>query len=104
MGDIVNALNPEAIVLGGILARIFGIFPQEVRSALTEASLNAPREQVTLLTSTLAAPAVLIGAGERAFAPLLEDPARVLNSPPEVIDLTEMELHRGAPPGYPLVP
>ncbi len=90
IGDIVNSLNPEVIVLAGLLAKIYRLFPRQVQSAMEKTSLNASREQVALITSSLGSAAVLIGAGERAFTPLLGDPARVLG------DLAQPEIDLNA--------
>jgi predicted NBD/HSP70 family sugar kinase len=78
LGSIVNLLNPEVIVLGGVLRALYPVVRQTTDEAFGRAALTAPREQVRVVVPQLGADAVLLGAAERAFAPLLDDPARAL--------------------------
>lgn len=80
LGSIVNLLNPEVIVLGGVLRALYPVVRATTDEAFGQAALTAPREQVRVVVPQLGADAVLLGAAERAFAPLLEDPARALGS------------------------
>jgi predicted NBD/HSP70 family sugar kinase len=79
LGSIVNLLNPEVIVLGGVLRALYPVVRTTTDEAFGRAALAAPREQVRVVVPQLGADAVLLGAAERAFAPLLEDPARALS-------------------------
>jgi hypothetical protein len=74
----VNLLNPEVIVLGGVLRALYPVVRQTTDEAFGRAALTAAREQVRVVVPQLGADAVLLGAAERAFTPLLEDPARAL--------------------------
>lgn len=78
LGSVVNVLNPEVIVLGGIFRALFPAVRDDTLQALTAVALEAPREQVKVVVPQLAGDAVLVGAAERAFEPLLADPAGVL--------------------------
>lgn len=78
LGSVVNVLNPEVIVLGGIFRALFPVVRQDALDALTTAALEAPREQVRVVVPQLGGDAVLIGAAEKAFEQLLADPARAL--------------------------
>ena len=78
VGAIVNLFNPEVVIFGGILGRVFAAGPERVRAAMTEATLAAPREQVRLEVAGLEADSALLGAAELAFEPLLEDPLDTL--------------------------
>jgi predicted NBD/HSP70 family sugar kinase len=78
LGSIVNLLNPEVIVLGGVLRALYPVVREATDEAFGRAALTAAREQVRVVVPQLGADAVLLGAAERAFAPLLEDPARAL--------------------------
>jgi predicted NBD/HSP70 family sugar kinase len=78
LASIVNLLNPEVIVLGGVLRALYPVVRRTTDEAFGRAALTAPREQVRVVVPQLGADAVLLGAAERAFTPLLEDPARAL--------------------------
>jgi predicted NBD/HSP70 family sugar kinase len=78
LASIVNLLNPEVIVLGGVLRALYPVVRQTTDEAFGRAALTAAREQVRVVVPQLGADAVLLGAAERAFAPLLDDPARAL--------------------------
>lgn len=78
LGSVVNVLNPEVIVLGGIFRALFPAVRHDTLEALTAVALEAPREQVKVVVPQLAGDAVLVGAAERAFEPLLADPAGAL--------------------------
>jgi predicted NBD/HSP70 family sugar kinase len=78
LASIVNLLNPEVIVLGGVLRALYPVVREVTDEALGRAALTAAREQVRVVVPQLGADAVLLGAAERAFRPLLEDPARAL--------------------------
>ncbi len=78
LGSVVNVLNPEVIVLGGIFRALFPAVRDDTLEALTAVALEAPREQVKVVVPQLAGDAVLVGAAERAFEALLADPAGVL--------------------------
>lgn len=75
LGNAINLLNPNLIVLGGFL----GAFPTQAAAALDTAvarhSMRVPNEQVRIVSGTLGAETLMIGAAEAAFAPLLADPA-----------------------------
>ncbi len=78
LGSVVNVLNPEVIVLGGIFRALYPVVHEEALVALSTAALEAPREQVHVVLPQLGGDAVLIGAAEKAFEHLLADPARAL--------------------------
>lgn len=75
LGNAINLLNPNLIVLGGFL----GAFPVRAAAALDTAvsrhSMRVPNEQVRIVSATLGAGTLMIGAAEAAFASLLADPA-----------------------------
>jgi predicted NBD/HSP70 family sugar kinase len=78
LGSVVNVLNPEVIILGGIFRQLLPVVEAEALAAMTDAALEAPREQVRVVVPQLGGDAVLIGAAEKAFEGLLADPARAL--------------------------
>jgi predicted NBD/HSP70 family sugar kinase len=77
VANLVNVFNPEMIVFGGATRGIFAATEASTRKALRSA-LTAPRDQVRLKTAALGADSTVIGAGELAFAPLLENPMTAL--------------------------
>lgn len=77
VANLVNMFNPEMIVFGGATRGIFAATEASTREALRSA-LTAPRDQVRLETAALGDDSTVIGAGELAFAPLLENPMAAL--------------------------
>jgi predicted NBD/HSP70 family sugar kinase len=67
---LVNLLDPDRIVLGGLLARLLTIAPEPLGSALHEGSFLERAVAVPVVAAALPAPA-LVGAAELALAPLL---------------------------------
>lgn len=75
LAGLVNVLNPESIVLGGLFGRIHPYVSASLRSELDRLALQASRELVRVVPATLGVDALLLGAAELAFEPLLADPA-----------------------------
>ncbi|MCV7253336.1 ROK family transcriptional regulator [Mycobacterium hackensackense] len=75
LGNAINLLNPNLIVLGGFLSA----FPMQAAAALdtavTRHSMRVPNEQVRIVSANLGSGTLMIGAAEAAFASLLADPA-----------------------------
>lgn len=67
---LVNLLDPDRIVLGGLLARVLSIAPEPLSDALHEGSFLERAVPVPVAPAALSAPA-LSGAAELALAPLL---------------------------------
>ena len=78
VGNLVNIFNPEVVIFGGLLRDLFPAVEQQLSSTLRTVGLHAPREQVRLTAPGLGADSTLVGAAERAFAPLLFDPPGTL--------------------------
>ena len=76
--SVVNLFNPEVVVLGGLLGRVHAAAEETVLRRLHGAAMRAPLEQVRLARPALGADAVLLGAAELAFEPLLRDPLDTL--------------------------
>jgi predicted NBD/HSP70 family sugar kinase len=81
VANLVNVFNPEMIVFGGATRGLFAATEAETREALRFA-LTAPRERLRLETAALGADSTVIGAGELAFEPLLENPMTALGATP----------------------
>ena len=76
LGNAINMLNPRLIVLGGFLRAFPAYAGGVLREELSRRSMGGPRELVRVVTATLGAETLMIGAAELAFAPVLADPAR----------------------------
>jgi predicted NBD/HSP70 family sugar kinase len=75
LGGLVNLLDPELVVLGGLFGRTYPFVAASLADELTRTALRAPRELVRVVPTMLGVDAPLLGAAELAFEPLLADPA-----------------------------
>jgi predicted NBD/HSP70 family sugar kinase len=73
LGDLVNTLNPQRVILGGSLANVLEIARADVEHALEQYAFD-PGHPVELVVPRFGADSALLGAAELAFAGLLEDP------------------------------
>lgn len=80
LAGVVNVFNPRRVILGGLLAELYPTVREACDGAFRVAALDAPAEQVEITVPALGHDAVLVGAAERAFADLLDDPAEVLSA------------------------
>jgi len=75
LAGLVNVLNPQLVVLGGIFGRIHPFVSRTLEDELDRRALSAPRRLVRVVPATLGVDAPLLGAAELALEPLLADPA-----------------------------
>ncbi|MEO8261944.1 MAG: ROK family protein [Pseudolysinimonas sp.] len=75
LGDAINILNPQLIVLGGFLSTILERDPAYLDERVAAHSLAAAYDDVRIARAALGSDLLLIGAAELTFAPLLADPA-----------------------------
>lgn len=75
LAGLVNVLNPQLIVLGGLFGRIHPLVERTLEEELTRRALPAARGLVRVVPASLGVDASLLGAAELAFEPLLADPA-----------------------------
>ena len=80
LASIVNAFNPQLIVLGGYFSSLYSLVHADVDAGLAERALPAPLESVTVSLPGLGADSVLLGAAEIAFEPLFVDPVAALGT------------------------
>ena len=73
IGDLVNTLNPQRVILGGSLAGVLELARPEIERALVQYAFD-PGHPVELALPHFGVDSVLLGAAELAFAALLEDP------------------------------
>jgi predicted NBD/HSP70 family sugar kinase len=78
LAGVVNLLNPQLVVIGGLLGDVFAATSAVVREALDDSALLASAEQVQLVRPCLGGDAVLVGASELAWEDLLADPVAAL--------------------------
>ncbi|HEX7835589.1 MAG TPA: ROK family protein, partial [Pseudolysinimonas sp.] len=74
LGDSINILNPQRIVLGGFLGSILLKDPEYLAARVAAQSLPAAYEDVTITRAGLGSDLLMIGAAELTFAALLADP------------------------------
>ncbi|MFV2177545.1 ROK family protein [Actinomadura sp. LOL_011] len=79
--SLVNTLAPERVVLMGFLADLYRAAEDFVRDGLVTSSVVARAGRTEIVTGDLRH-ATLVGAAERAFAPLLRHPRTVLHADP----------------------
>ena len=75
IGNLINILNPEIVVLGGLYDRLYPFLEESVVAAARRAALDAPGAMVTFERSGLGADAALIGASETALSRVISNPA-----------------------------
>ena len=85
IGTIVNLVNPDVVVIGGLLREVYPVARDAVVEALAGTALDAPGDQVRLVVPHLGGDAVVIGAGELAWEGVLADPVARLR--PAVVDV-----------------
>ncbi len=74
LGDSVNILNPQRIVLGGFLGTILQKDPEYLDERVAAHALAAAYEDVTITRAGLGSDLLMIGAAELTFAAVLADP------------------------------
>ena len=75
IGSLVNVLNPDMVILGGVLSSVFELAEDTVRQVVERQSLDGPHRDLRLAAAGLGGDSSLIGAAELAFELLLSDPA-----------------------------
>lgn len=77
VANLVNLLNPQAVIMGGSLAAVLDLCRFEVEQELDRRAMSEARRGVQLRTAGLGDDSSLLGAAELAFGPLLSDPVGV---------------------------
>lgn len=72
--NVVNLLNPQLVVMGGLLREVFVLAQDHVEAVLQRHALPGSRAAVELRPSAHSGDGPLLGAAELAFAELLADP------------------------------
>jgi predicted NBD/HSP70 family sugar kinase len=79
LGSLANIVDADRIVLGGTLGTLYSLEPDIVRRKLGERAFLADLAAVHITPGELP-DAVLLGAAELAFQPLLDDPRNLVGS------------------------
>jgi len=77
ISNLINVLNPEVVVLGGLFHRLFDYLEASVIEGSRRA-LSAPYAMTEIQRSAMGVDSPLIGAAEMVLADLIDDPARVV--------------------------
>ncbi|MER5745774.1 ROK family protein [Streptomyces sp. NPDC059913] len=77
LAGLVNILNPDRIVLGGLYRALLDADPERLRAVVADRSLWGRSGSVPILPCTLDHNS-LVGAAELAWQPVLDDPLTVL--------------------------
>ena len=80
VAGLINVLNPQLVVLGGLFQRIYEYVEPALRSEVLRLTLRPTAAVVTIASSSLGVDAPLLGAAELAFERLLDDPASFAES------------------------
>ena len=75
LGNAINVVNPELVVLGGFLASLLACDPVELERTVAATTVPAAFEGVRIQPAALGEDRLLIGAAELAWQPILSDPA-----------------------------
>lgn len=78
---MVNLFNPSCVVLGGFLRTFLTAVGEEEIKSVVGNTLPDGLSDVQLRPTTLGSELVLIGAAEKVFLPVLEDPTSVTSAP-----------------------
>jgi predicted NBD/HSP70 family sugar kinase len=78
LANVINMLNPERVVLGGILGDLYPAVRTATDEALRASALRAHLGQVSIVLPCFGDDTILLGAAEMAFHAVLEDPVALL--------------------------
>jgi predicted NBD/HSP70 family sugar kinase len=81
LAGLINVLNPQLVVLGGLFGRIHPQISETLRGELDRRALLSRLCMVRVVPAALGVDAPLLGAAELAFEPLLADPAAWMLTP-----------------------
>ncbi|MFT4029818.1 MAG: ROK family transcriptional regulator [Protaetiibacter sp.] len=82
LGNAINVLGPELVVLGGFLATLLAWDAPALEAAVAARTLPVAWEGTRIRAAGLARDRLLIGAAELAFGGILRDPASFAAAPP----------------------
>jgi predicted NBD/HSP70 family sugar kinase len=74
LAALVNLFNPDRIVLGGLFADLQTAMPERLAGTVFRRSFLDAASRVPIVPAALGEDAILLGAGELALQPILDDP------------------------------
>ncbi len=74
IGNMVNLLNPDMVIVGGGVARAGGLLLDNAKESLDKRAMEVPRKAVKILTTQLSEDGGVIGAAGLVFHELYEPP------------------------------
>lgn len=74
IANVITALNPRLVVLGGFLQSLLAVAPETVRASVSATALREPMATAEVVPAELGPDLLFIGAAELAFEALLADP------------------------------
>lgn len=80
VAGLINVLNPQLVVLGGLFQRVYEYVEPALRIEVQRLTLKPSAAVVNIASSSLGVDAPLLGAAELAFERLLDDPASLAES------------------------
>ncbi|MEN9715446.1 MAG: N-acetylglucosamine repressor, partial [Actinomycetota bacterium] len=75
VGVLATIFNPQTVILGGFLNSIFNFDQDRLLASMRHSSIKSAHDGLIVKTSELGTSAVLLGAAELAFQPVLDSPA-----------------------------
>lgn len=75
IGNLINLLNPELVVVGGFFHDLYPFLEQSINQSAGERALDAPWLSCSIRRSQLGADGALIGAAELVLAEVIANPA-----------------------------
>ncbi|MEX0914217.1 MAG: ROK family protein, partial [Demequina sp.] len=79
IANLISVFNPHVVVLGGYLSTLYTSRSTRVLEAVAADAFAPLADHVTIERAQLGENLLLVGAAERAWEPLLRDPAQVLS-------------------------
>ncbi len=76
LGNLVNLVNPDLVVLGGLFSRLHDYVREPMLAAMHDRSLEPASGMVSVVPSALGPSAQLHGAAELCLSRIIADPAR----------------------------
>lgn len=78
LASLINVLNPEVVVLGGLFAQTFEHMRPTMEQELSDRSLRPIRERCVVVASSLGSKALPLGAAELVWDLVLDDPGKAV--------------------------
>ncbi|MEP4651986.1 MAG: ROK family protein [Ilumatobacter sp.] len=76
LAGLINVLDPERIVLGGVLGELLELVRDELDAELARRRFGPSARRIPVVAAELGSDSLLVGAAELALGPALADPSR----------------------------